>query len=355
MKNNVGKLKNIKFSRLWKLLFLCFIISSGVWAESTTLTLPILFSAPDTGIGYGVMTEVRTSTTDNIKSSFGLSAYGTQKKQSAFSVFGDTRVSQYRLLASAGVEHTLDYFYGIGKRAHWDDFEKYSAAISAGSLSVLLPVTQDVFVGPVFTARRFQVTEIERDKVLFNQDVPGSTGLTAQGLGGQLIIDTRDFGLSPHAGSYFNFSVIPYYKQAVTDYAFCQTNVDYRYYYDLQDDRVLASQVQLRTVTGEIVPWPMLTSFDLRGYSVTRWLDRNSVTLQTEYRFPLNESFNAALFLGAGQIADSLQHLSFGDMHTLYGGGLRYWLDKMNRLCVRVDIALGQDGAGLYIVLHEAF
>ena len=343
---------------LRNIVFILIVIVSLSYAGTSFTALPIFFSSPDTGLGLGAKTEYRTTITGNNFINYSVMAYETQMKQSALGLGFDTRYERYRIIGSLGFFNDLNYFYGIGPDSHWRNQEKYSETTAQASLSVLVTLNENTFIGPILDERRYRPTEFEKDKTLQTKTVPGSNGFLANGIGGQIIIDQRDQDLSPHQGSYFQVKAINYGKLTSTDYQFLKTFLDYRVYTDLGEDHVLASQVYATSSTGEEIPFQLLPAVGgdvLRGYYAQRWIDRNSFLIQTEYRKPLTTDVVGAVFVGAGQVAYNFQEMKFGQMETSFGAVLRYWLNKAERICVRLDVTYAQGDRAFYLDIHEAF
>ncbi|MEP9359654.1 BamA/TamA family outer membrane protein [Sphingomonas sp. KR3-1] len=112
-------------------------------------------------------------------------------------------------------------------------------------------------------------------------------------------------------------------------------------------------------VTGH-VPFYDLCSFgagiDLRGYEAGRYRDRVDWAVQGEVRHRFNRRFGAVAFAGLGGIAPSLGHiLDKGDALPSIGAGVRYRPFRDNDVNLRLDVAMGLHGPGLYFGIAEAF
>ena len=332
-----------------------FIYSSIIYLSlsfASITGIPILFSSPDAGVAYGATTYIRTSSNN-----YTLSAYGTTRQQSGFFGSFDTRHEGLRYTGSLGLSHSFDYFYGLGTTSHWANWEKYTSDQYGARMSVLWAASENLFLGPVLTTERQRITTTEPDKQLHSKTIPGSEGYYSTGLGLQGIYDTRDWSLSPQQGQYLQVQTTGHGKLTNTDYAFTRSILDFRQYTPITDTSLIAAQIYTMTIQGEgpFQMYPGLAGSILRGYSANRWIDRTSLTLQTEYRTVLNEDFTGALFWGAGQVSDTYANLSLATMQTAWGFGLRYWLNKAERICLRADIAFGKNDGGIYLILHEAF
>jgi len=78
--------------------------------------------------------------------------------------------------------------------------------------------------------------------------------------------------------------------------------------------------------------------------------------LQLEYRLPVYWRFGLAAFVGLGDVFNDLRDLGFKHIKTSIGGGIRFALDRKERLVIRADIGFGTGGEmGFYFKAKEAF
>lgn len=122
---------------------------------------------------------------------------------------------------------------------------------------------------------------------------------------------------------------------------------------------VLAFQLFSFNNTGD-VPIRSLASFGganrMRGYYDGRYKDKNQVVFQAEYRFPLYKRFSAVLFGGTGTVGRNFSDYAVNELKYSYGGGLRFAVNKKEKLNIRIDYGIGQGkNNGFYLQLGEAF
>jgi hypothetical protein len=91
--------------------------------------------------------------------------------------------------------------------------------------------------------------------------------------------------------------------------------------------RMLVFRILGEGVTGDLdeIPFnelPYLGGDLLRGYDFARFRDRVSALGTAQYEWDLSRYANAFLFVDAGRVYSSLEHLTFDDMRIGYGGGL---------------------------------
>jgi len=83
----------------------------------------------------------------------------------------------------------------------------------------------------------------------------------------------------------------------------------------------------------------------LRGFANHRFIDRNLLLLQAEYRWTPSPVVDMAIFYDAGKVAARRKDLDFDGLHTDWGIGVRFHGPTMTAL--RVDLAKSREGWGL--------
>jgi outer membrane translocation and assembly module TamA len=93
----------------------------------------------------------------------------------------------------------------------------------------------------------------------------------------------------------------------------------------------------------------------LRGYPRNRFRDKHFTASQIEYRFPVYKRFGAVAFTGLGDVFSDINQLSLNTLKYSIGGGLRYAINKKERLNIRLDYAIGRNENAFYLMVTEAF
>jgi outer membrane protein assembly factor BamA len=122
---------------------------------------------------------------------------------------------------------------------------------------------------------------------------------------------------------------------------------------------VIALQTYDVFISGE-APFQMLGmlggSYWMRGYYLGRYRDRNMITAQVEYRFPVWWRFGAVGFAGAGDVASDAGKFRADRFKHSVGCGVRFMFDTRERINARLDFGFGSDdNAGIYAMVLEAF
>ncbi len=95
----------------------------------------------------------------------------------------------------------------------------------------------------------------------------------------------------------------------------------------------------------------------MRGYYEGRYVDRNYIATQAEYRLNLkNSPFGFVGFASAGAVAPEVQSFELKTLRTAAGVGLRFMVDPVERLNLRADVAMtGEGDFNFYIQIGESF
>jgi outer membrane protein assembly factor BamA len=143
-----------------------------------------------------------------------------------------------------------------------------------------------------------------------------------------------------------------------SNFKFFELNGDYRKYIQIRPKHVLAFHSSIRFMIGE-VPFLDLSRLGgedvLRGYPSNRFIDKNLLVSQVEYRFPLFWRLGMTAFAGAGDVFNNFQDLSLSRLKYSAGLGLRLLVNPKERVNIRLDYARGREGGYFYFSVSEAF
>ena len=105
--------------------------------------------------------------------------------------------------------------------------------------------------------------------------------------------------------------------------------------------RMLGKKGQLKSV-HEYLLGSDGTQATLRGYDSFRFVDRDLLLMQAEYRVPLWGPFDATAFYDAGKVANKRADLNFKNLHDNYGFSLSFM--RAHSTAARLDVGLGGEG-----------
>jgi Omp85 superfamily domain len=176
--------------------------------------------------------------------------------------------------------------------------------------------------------------------------------------GPHLLRDTRSDSFYPTRGSLFDVRM-DFYGHAVGGKRTYQGyQISYNKYHSLSARQVIAARAASCFVRGD-APFYDLCAFgkssDVRGYEAGRYLDRNLLAGQAEYRLELPKRFGFAAFGGVGEVVKKFSDFRSDKLLPGGGVGLRFRLSKESHINLRVDYAWGKDSRTLYVGVSEAF
>jgi hypothetical protein len=128
----------------------------------------------------------------------------------------------------------------------------------------------------------------------------------------------------------------------------------------LREAWVLSLRAIARTTnskTDQQIPFFMLPyvggGSTLRGFISHRFRDRNSLTLQAEWRIMANRFMDTAIFYDAGKVAARRADLDFNGLKSDYGIGVR--LHGPFSTPLRFEVARSAEGVRLIVATHASF
>lgn len=275
--------------------------------------------------------------------------------------YGELEVSKYP-----------DKYYGIGNFNPEGVEEDFTSLNTIFDMNGEVAVVENFFLGLNYNLNNFSMKEREEQLVssnrfgekfylpgrLINGDVKGSDGGLYSGLGFFIRYDSRDKFTYPTDGNFSTLAFTGYHEYLGSDLDFFRIDLDIRHYLSIFEDVVLAMQFRMVFNFGD-VPFTMMPEVggtdNLRGYPEGRYRDRNALFLQTEVRLPLYWRFGWVVFFSIGDVYDQTGDLK-ADLIKYSGGiGLRFSVDKQEKINVRADFGMTPEGGNIYFYLLEAF
>jgi outer membrane protein assembly factor BamA len=332
--------------------------------KSGITALPVLFYTPDTrwalGVGGLVYFPLTKDPSVGRPSSISFITYYSQNKQFSFELNPDLYLSHgYHIQFDLIYSDFPDKFYGIGNRTTADNEELFTSSYWKLSVESLKKVSAALNLGFQYFLDVTKMVKTEAGGRLASGDIPGSRGGTVSGFGYLMTYDTRDNIFYSTAGSFHQFSVMAFGRALGSDFTFSRVYLDLRRFLNITRSQTLALQSLFLLQTGDPPFWRMgLLGGDksMRGYYLGRYRDKNMVCIQAEYRWvPVWRRVGLVGFVGLGDVTDKPSHFRLADFKYSYGCGLRFVLDKTQRLNVRIDFGFGKRTSGVYFTGGEAF
>jgi len=287
----------------------------------------------------------------------------TQEKQFSVEVSTDLYWDRaaYNLTGYISYRQYPDKFYGIGNNTKEEEEEDYTPQGFQLRLAFQRKSVLGSYVGLRSEVEYLKMLEAEKDGALDQGCIPGSEGGTVSGLGVSIKRDTRNSVFYPSSGSIYCLSMLVFAESIGSDFNFTRSRIDIRRYHELSESHILAVQA-FASVLGGTVPFQRLSLLGqtgernlMRGYYQGRYRDKNMICVQIEYRALLWWRIGAAAFAGAGDVAGGLGEFDVDRLKYSYGGGLRFQLDKREKINLRLDLGFGEGVSGLYFAIGEAF
>jgi hypothetical protein len=265
---------------------------------------------------------------------------------------------RFHLGGTAWVSY-LDYaYFGIGNDTRMADREDFTATRWTVRPEAVARIARSLYGGAVYEFRYEDMVEVEEGGELDTGEVTGRNGGAVSGLGALLRWDSRDHSFTPRSGGLVEVSPRIYRAELGGDFDFTRLLAEASWFFGLSGPHVLAvnGRIDLR---GGDPPFSYLVggggSRLLRGMLEGRYHDRHFIGAQVEYRYPLWWRFGGVAFAGLGRVAGELDELGPSGVRGAAGGGLRFAIQKDERITVRLDYGKSRDDSGFYFAMLEAF
>ncbi len=254
-------------------------------------------------------------------------------------------------------------FFGIGNHNGIDPIDHYTPLWRGGDCLVTVNLAQTaegtgLGAGICTEVRSDQMVSSDSGKVLQTGTVPGSRGGLSAGAGFIVTYDTRDNVFSSHSGTFLDTRLMWYSSGLGGSFNYRRLAIDARAFFPTTATHTLGVQALFTGVAGDEPFYTMAHlggDINLRGYFEGRFRDHNMALVQTEYRVPVWWRFGLAGFLGIGEVSSTLRGFNVPGLHASGGMGIRFLIDKDERLTARLDYGIGGDTSELYLQINEAF
>lgn len=338
---------------------------------NTLVPLPVLFYQPETKLGFGGVASYYFWLTDPPAAASGerfqpssLTAVAlyTTRKQIITALEGELWLGdgRWRVLGNLGFSKFPTKFWGLGNDTPEDAEEDYTPLVFNSLVEVQRGVGKGWFLGGIVQAGYRELREAADSGLLAGGTIPGAENGGIVGLGAVVSWDTRNSTVYPRSGWYHQARAVLYDGSFGSRYDFGSYTLDLRGYVSLFRTHVLAVR-GVGTASSGTPPFDLMPQLGgdrlLRGYFQGRYVDRQLVALQGEYRLPVWWRFGLVAFGAVGQVADRWGDITLDRWHPAAGGGLRFLISPDEGLHLRADYGWGFDvsSGGFYLSIGEAF
>jgi hypothetical protein len=205
-----------------------------------------------------------------------------------------------------------------------------------------------------FLARYLDITQ-DIESSFTPQPYDLESKITSAGAGLTLEYDTRDVPTNAYTGSRFETKAIFSRAEGVSSDSYQSYYVRMRSYHELKKAPVVIAWDLYGCAKGGRFPLWDTCRLNIRGFPVTDYLGKLSITGQVEARWRASEHWGFVAFAGAGHVADSFSAQGEDESVPSYGVGVRFMVLKNKRVNLRVDYARSDDSDGWYVSVGEAF
>jgi len=246
-----------------------------------------------------------------------------------------------------------DWFYGVGENSLQSDQVTYNSTRAEVEISFLRNLGQKNFSGPAIRWLSYQnINYMEGDNGTFLQLQPSAI----YGLGGIFTKDKRNNLLTPTKGNYTSVGLTYNTGDA---HEYLKLTADQRYYYTFLKHTTLAARALAEINFGQ-APFYDLAFLGgdaiARGYYFGRFRDNGLTGVQAELRQLLFWRIGATVFGGVSKLYNSFNTVDMKNLKPNAGLGLRFLVDKKQKVNLRFDFAWGQAGqTGFYVAFGESF
>lgn len=325
--------------------------------------LPGPFYTPELELGVGVALVglYQADHRPNSKmSSLSLSGFGSSTGAFGMTFSNYTYLADdaWRFYLTGALNNVPINYWGRGYndgriKKHFGEYRSQELHLTP---TLLRQITQNTYFGLGWDYANLHAAEPDTSfkRYMTTHQLPLRT--TSSGLSVHFTYDTRDFLPNAHQGQAFDISYTHYSSDTGSNNRFNATQLQYNYYYPLNNDAVLAFDSYARLTSGD-VPWSQLSKLSnghqMRGYYEGRYQDNHVFSSQIEYRQKLNWRHGIALWAGGGTLSHQARDLGKG--HWLPSVGIGYRFEFKPRMNVRLDFGVGKESTGFYFQVGEAF
>ena len=335
-----------------------------VVAKNKLFGLPIAFFAPETNWGFGAAGiytfRLKGEATSTNPSQLQLGFAYTLNKQwllyLPFQLFKQQET--FKIYGELGYYLYTYQFYGIGNDTKAADKEFYDVNFPRVRINFLKQIRPNVFAGLRYWMDDFTIKKIAPDGLLDRQIISGQEGGLLSGVGAVFNYDNRDNIFFPRKGAFIELVGFSNGQYVGSDFNFTKLYLDASTYHAFKE-QVLAVNLYTEFTSGD-VPFNQLSLLGgpkrMRGHFEGRFRDKQFISLQTEYRFPLFWKWlRGVVFAGVGEVAPTISDFELANFKYHYGAGLRVLVNAEEQVYLRIDAGFGKETSGFYITIGEAF
>ena len=256
-----------------------------------------------------------------------------------------------------GLRHYPSTFHAIGSDTTDDQKEDYDNNSTRLRASVYWRWFKHVYIGLGFHYYDYGVSDKVEGGMLDQGNITGSDGAKISGVSLHYLYDSRDDQFAPLRGiftqidGYFNGKCLGS-SEDYTKYL-----IDLRYYLPVGKNQLIAMNFYSQIAVGDVPFQDMAllsNGVHSRGFGSGRYLDKNLMSFQAEYRYYFGR-FGVSAFASTANVGDTPLKALKMDKFT-FGGGLRFKPFRGQRMYFRGDVGFNTHGdVQFYLGIDELF
>ena len=326
---------------------------------------PYAFYSPETSLAFGVggivyfkLLPKQEAKASSITPSFYYSINGQYDLTVIPEIF--LFEDNLRIWSKINYASIFDRYYGIGNSTSEIENDKYLQ----DNFQIQVKLQPKLFderlnIGINYEFRNMSVADKLDNPLLGDTTLVGREGGLTSGVGLAVSWDTRDNNFFPSSGGYYEVYASNFFNFLASDFEYSKSIIDLRQYFNPTLSHVIALQAYLfrETDTPPFYDLGLLGgSKMMRGYITGRYRDKTYYVVQSEYRMPnLVWRFGLILFGGIGDVSSSVGKVTISTVKPTYGFGIRFRIDELEKVEVRMDVGFGKGTNGIYFDINQAF
>lgn len=328
------------------------------------LLLPIVYYEPETSWAFGVggvcyyHFDKRMNREKCRPSSFYFFASRTLERQTLFSlpftIF--TSGEHHYLFGEINYFHFPINYFGYGNDIDFDHHNLLNQQFLRARINITQKAGNSIYLGGQLALDHYY--ELELENMPLETPYWGNEGGSANGIGLNIISDERSHIYAPKRGHYFQSSVVFYPGPLNSGHTFTKWQLDLRGYQRIGKNSTLAMQLFGGFSTGDL-PFFLLEQmggmYRQRGLYKGSLRSKNQIMLQMEWRHWPLKRWGYVLFTGAGQVFNSPREIRSENLCLSGGLGIRFMLNRQERIPFRMDLAKSLFQSGYYATTGQAF
>jgi hypothetical protein len=325
--------------------------------------IPVVFYTPETRFAFGAtgigFFNFKNDTLNAPRSTVSLGFVYTQNRQILLSLpynlFLKNRA--YHLYGELGFSRFNYNFYGVGNSEPEDYVENYGFQFPRIRITALKRIIPSFYAGVRYAFDDYLLFDLEESGKLIKGDIPGSQGGTVSGVGLVCMFDNRDNVFYPSRGFWGEFVVFKDDPRTGSSFDYTRITLDMTKYFAIKQNIIALNAYTL--YSNSPLPFFQMGTLGgikrMRGFYDGRYRDNNALVFQAEYRRQIWKGIGIAVFGALGQVSSEYHKFNYDYWRYTYGGGLRYMMDKAQKINFRFDVAVGNRMILPYFTVGEAF